>query len=85
MSHLERTDAKKKKEYNQHSSGFKVFKNNDQKYNYVSNFDIFLDITDPLLNPLIFISYCYHERVNDNKEFNHGNSKPCCESQIMNH
>ena len=42
-----------------------------------------MNVRDPLLNPLIFISYCYHERVQDNKEFNLGNSKPCCESQIM--
>ena len=50
---------------------------------FFSNNSYYLNVTDPLLNPLIFISYCYHERVHDNKEFNRGNSKPCCESQIM--
>ena len=38
-----------------------------------------MDVTDPLLNSLIFISYCYCEKAYG-EEFNRGNSEPCCES-----
>ena len=36
--------------------------------------------TDPLLILSNFISYCYHKRVHDNKEFNPGTSKPYSKS-----
>ena len=39
-----------------------------------------MNVTDPLINPLIFISFCYREWVHDNKEFSHWNSKPSHES-----
>ena len=41
-----------------------------------------INVADPLINPLIFISFCYHESVHCNKEFSHGNSKSCCAFQI---
>ena len=40
----------------------------------------YLNVTDPLINPLIYISLCYHEKVDDNKEFSHGNPEPPCKS-----
>ena len=43
---------------------------------YVRWFSYYLNVTDPLINPLIFTSFCYCERVHDNKEFSHWNSKP---------
>ena len=41
-------------------------------------------VTDLLINPLIFISFCYRGRVHNNKEFCHGNSKLCPEAQDTN-
>ena len=33
-----------------------------------------MNVTDPLINPLISISLCYRKKVHDNKEFSRGNS-----------
>ena len=38
-------------------------------------------MSELLPNPLNFMSFCYRERIHDNKEFNLGNTKPCCESK----
>ena len=43
---------------------------------------LYLNVTDPFINPLIFNSFCYRKRVHGNKKFSRGNSKPRCESQI---
>ena len=40
----------------------------------------YLNVTDPLINALIYISLCYHEKVDDNKEFSRGNPEPPCKS-----
>ena len=40
----------------------------------------YLNVTDPLIIPMIFIFLFCCEKAHDNKEFNHENSKPCCES-----
>ena len=42
----------------------------------------YLNVKDPLIIPLIIFSSCC-EKVHDNKEFSHENSKPHRESQIM--
>ena len=49
------------------------------------NFHILWNVTDPLINILIFVSLCYRKKVHDKKEFSHGNSKPSSELQIMTH
>ena len=43
---------------------------------------MFLNITDPLTNPIDFLFLCYREKVHDNKKFSCGNSKYCHESRI---
>ena len=45
----------------------------------------YLNLSDPLIIPLIFIFLSYHEKANDNKEFSRKNSKPRRESGIMTH
>ena len=42
----------------------------------------YLNVTDPLIIPLIFIFLSYLEKAHDNKVFSHKNLKPHCESQI---
>ena len=59
-----------KKEHNQHSSVFKV----------LNNFSCCLNVTDPLIIPVIYIFLSCCEKAHDNKEFSHENSKLCCES-----
>ena len=41
----------------------------------------YLNVKDPLIIPLIIFLSC-HEKVHDNKEFRHENSKPLHESRI---
>ena len=62
-----------KKEYNQHNSVLEM----------LTLLSYFLNVTDPLITPLIFIflSFC-REKSHDNKESSHKNSKAHCESQI---
>ena len=67
----------KKKEHNQHSSVFKEFKNNNSLAKLRKITFILFEC-----HRSNFISFCYRERVHNNKEFSHGNSKPCLESQI---
>ena len=49
----------KKMEYNQHNFVFKEFNNNDLQQNQVTQLSYYLNVTDLLINPLIFISFCY--------------------------
>ena len=60
----------KKKEHNQHSSVSKVLR----------LLPHYLNVADPLIIPMIIFLSC--EKAHDEKEFDHENSKPCCESQI---
>ena len=64
-----------KQENNQNSSVFTLF--------WLLSY--YLNITDSLIIPLIFIFFSCCENARNNKEFSCKNSKPCCESQIMNH
>ena len=72
----------KKKEHNQHSSVFKEFKSNNslaklRKLTFILfKFHISID------KSIDFYFFLFRERVHNNKEFSHGNSKPCLESQI---
>ena len=45
----------------------------------------YLNVTDPLVIPIIFIFISFFEKAHDNKEFSREVSKPCCESQITIH
>ena len=62
----------KKKEHNQQSVMIKV----------LWQLSYYLNVTDPLIIPLIFLLLSCREKAHDNKEFSHENSKPCHESQI---
>ena len=42
----------------------------------------YLNVTDPLIIPLIFIFLSYLEKAHDNKVFSHENLQPHCVSQI---
>ena len=60
----------KKKEHKQPSSIFKVL-----RY-------LYLNVTDPLIIPLIFIFSSYREKTHDNKEFSREKLKPRRETRI---
>ena len=45
------------------------------------NFNYYLNVKDLLIIPWIIFLSCL-EKVHDNKEFSHENSKPCCESRM---
>ena len=40
----------------------------------------YLNVADPLIIPMILSC---REKADNEKEFGHENSKPCCESRIM--
>ena len=61
----------RKKEHNQHSS-VKCY----------DNYSYYLDVTNPLIIPMIFIFLSCREKAHDNKEFCRENSKPRRESRI---
>ena len=63
-----------KKEHNQHSS-VKCY----------DNYSYYLDVTNPLIIPMIFTFLSYCEKARDNKEFCRENSKPRRESRITTH
>ena len=62
----------RKKEHNQHGSVFKALR----------QLSYFVNVTDPLIIPMILIFLSCHEKAHDNKEFNHEYSKLHCESGI---
>ena len=62
----------RKKEHNQRGSVFKALR----------QLLYFVNVTDPLIIPMILIFLSCHEKAHDNKEFNHEYSKLHCESGI---
>ena len=56
-----------------------MWKEKYKKENYIS---YYLNVTDSLIIPMIFIFLSCSGKAHDNKEFSRENSKPCCESLI---
>ena len=65
LDNMERINTKK--EHNHHNC-------------YQSVEKTYLNVTDPLIIPMILIFLSCREKAHDNKEFIHQNSKPCRES-----
>ena len=65
---MERTNTRKRNTIN--SSVFKGLR----------QLPYFLNVTDPLIIPVILIFFSCHENAHDNKEFSCGTSTPHCES-----
>ena len=62
----------KKKEQKQYNSLFKILR----------SLSYYLNVTDPLIIPLIFVFLSCCEKAHDSKEFSRENSKPRRESRI---
>ena len=71
MNNMERASTRKRNTIN--SSVLKVLR----------QLSYYLNVTDPLIIPMIQIFLSCHEEAHDNKEFGQENSKPPHESQIM--
>ena len=51
-------------------------------FKILKSLSYYLNVTDPLIIPMIFVFLSCREKAIDNKEFSCENSKPCRESRI---